>query len=129
MATRINTATRNLMVDSLNGTLAELKVYSGSQPATADTAASGTLLVTIDITNGFNTAANGAATLVATETGTAVASGTAGWARLQDAAGTYRVDGTVGLSGSGADFIISATSISNGGTINLTNATLTMPAG
>ena len=129
MTTRINTTVRNTMVDSLNGTFTVFKVYTGTQPSSADAPATGTLLVSIDIVNGFNTAANGAASLVATESGTSVAAGTAGWARLQDAGGTCRVDGTVGIAGSGADFIISGTSITNGVTLELTNATLTMPAG
>jgi hypothetical protein len=91
-----------------------LRVYSGTQPATADVAATGTLLVTFyadGVSTGltFATPANGAMTKTLTETwtGTAVATGTAGWFRFSDAADdpttisatAKRLDGDIGLTG------------------------------
>lgn len=127
MAIRFNTETRNMIVDAITAIMgsATLRIYSGSQPATAGTAATGTLLVEIPL-QGFNAAATGVATLY---TGTpiqgiAVATGTAGWARLTD--GTHNIDGTVGTSGT--DFLINTVSVVNGGTVTLTNCTITQPA-
>ena len=127
MTIRFNTDTRNLIVDSLTSNLgyATLRVYSGSQPANAGSAPTGTLLVEIQL-QGFNASANGSAGL-ATGTqaqGTASATGTAGWARLTD--GTRNIDGSVGTTGT--DFIINTTSIVSGGNVTLTNCTITQPA-
>ena len=82
MTIRFNTAMRDAMVTALTNAIGgyTLSIYTGSQPATANDAATGTKLVDITI-NGFNTPANGSATLNTStpNTGTAVATGTAGW--------------------------------------------------
>jgi hypothetical protein len=101
-----------------------LDVYTGVQPFSADTAPIGTKLVTYSknglytaATDGFSfgTAAAGviARTNSETVTGTASATGAAGWARLRaytDAGTTnttdIRHDFSCGLPGSGADFIM-----------------------
>lgn len=127
MTIRFNTATRNVMADALAGILgaATLNVYTGSQPASANNAPTGTLLISFDVASvGYNTASNGSATMADSVQATAVASGTAGWARFSD--GICVVDGTVGTSGT--DFIISTTSITNGGVVTLNTATVTQPA-
>jgi hypothetical protein len=130
MTIKINTALQNSMAENLaialGNTTAELRIYTGSPPANANTAASGTLLVTIQITNDWAAAASGVKALVASESAIAGNTGTAGWARLRDAADTIRIDGSVGTSGT--DFIIDNTAISNLGTVTLTAATLTQPA-
>lgn len=129
MTIRFNTAMRDAMVTALTGAIGgqTLSIYTGSQPAAANDAATGTKLVDITI-NGFNTPpANGSATLDTTtpNTGTAVATGTAGWGRIVGGAGE-RIDGTVGTSGT--DFTINSTSITNGATVTLTAMTVTQPA-
>ena len=129
MTIRFNTAMRDAMVTTLTGAIGNstLSIYTGSQPATADGAATGTKLVDITI-NGFNTPpATGSATLNTStpNTGTAVATGTAGWGRIVGGAGE-RIDGTVGTSGT--DFTINSTSITNGATVTLTAMTVTQPA-
>jgi len=128
MTIRFNTAMRNAMVTALTGAIGgyKLSIYTGSQPATANDAATGTKLVDITI-NGFNAPATGSATLDTTtpNTGTAVATGTAGWGRIVGAGGE-RIDGTVGTSGT--DFTINSTSITNGATVTLTAMTVTQPA-
>lgn len=132
MAIKLNTAVRNTIVDTLVSTIAggnaELRLYTGSVPASADTAPTGTLLVTIDITiaGNWNAAAAGSATLAAASTGVAVATGTAGYGSLQDTGGSFRVYGTVGTTGT--DFIISATAITNGATITCSQCTISQPA-
>ena len=128
MTIRFNTAMRDAMVTALTGAIGgqTLSIYTGSQPTTANDAATGTKLVDITI-NGFNTPASGSATLNTStpNTGTAVATGTAGWGRIVGGAGE-RIDGTVGTSGT--DFTINSTSITNGATVTLTAMTVTQPA-
>ncbi len=127
MTIRLNTAMRNAIADSITSLMGytTLKIYTGTQPATGDTAASGTLLVEITL-QGFNAAASGQATLYTGNPvqGTALASGTAGWARLTD--GMKNFDGSVGTSGT--DFIINTTAITLGGTVTLTGCTINQPA-
>jgi hypothetical protein len=128
MTIRFNTAMRNAMVNALTGAISgsTLSIYTGSQPATANDAATGTKLVDITI-NGFNAPADGSATLDTStpNNGIAVATGTAGWGRIVGLTGE-RIDGTVGTSG--ADFTINSTSITNGATVTLTAMTVTQPA-
>jgi len=100
-------------------------VRTGTQPATADTAPTGTLLVQMDSVY-FGAPTNGVKSVTPAVPGTAVATGTAGWGRYSD--GSSAFDGTVGLAGSGADFIISATSIVVNGIVTLNTMTVTMPA-
>ena len=128
MTIRFNTAMRDVMVTALTNAISAytLSIYTGSQPATANDAATGTKLVDITI-NGFNAPVSGSATLNTStpNTGTAVATGTAGWGRIVGGAGE-RIDGTVGTSGT--DFTINSTSITNGATVTLTAMTVTQPA-
>ena len=128
MTIRFNTAMRDVMVTALTNAIGgyTLSIYTGSQPAAANDAATGTKLVDIMI-NGFNAPVNGSATLNTStpNTGTAVATGTAGWGRIVGSAGE-RIDGTVGTSGT--DFTINSTSITNGATVTLTAMTVTQPA-
>ena len=127
MTIRFNTATRNFLADTLGTAmgLATLSIYTGSQPATANDAASGTKLVAIEITS-FNAASSGTATLNTSSpnVGTAVATGTAGWGRITHSSGV--IDGTVGTSGT--DFTINSTSITSGSAVTLTAMTIVQPA-
>lgn len=87
------------------GNAALLRIYSGSQPADADTAASGTLLAELTCGTPFAPAASseGVLTLGAiTQDPLANAAGTAGWFRVVKADGTTCVcDGTVTVTGGG----------------------------
>lgn len=136
MATRISTEMRdaacNAIVDLLDaGATPTLKVYTGSQPASAEDAATGTLLATfsLDGTAAFGAAATGVATLDVTPaiSTTGAAAGTAGWFRAADSTDTNRIDGSVG-QGSG-DLSLDNTVIAVGQTVNLVSWTVTMPAG
>ena len=115
-----------------------IDIYSGTQPTNPDAAATGTLLVTVSLGGAgtgmhFETAATaGVLPKKASETwsGTAVATGTAGWFRIRATtdAGTgasttaSRVDGAIATSGaemtlgsltltSGAPFVMSSGSV------------------
>lgn len=155
MAIRLSTGARNAMVDStgLRAALADgtMKIFSGSQPTTADNAEQGTLLLQVtedagsftpgSATNGleFDAAADGAIEKAAAEIwrGLAVAEGTAGWFRFQanalDAGGAsttlVRIDGTVGKSGSGADAILSDVTFVVAQSVTCDQCTFTQPAG
>ena len=124
-----------------------LRVYSGSQPATADAAATGTCLVEITVASGawvagaeangleFDDESAGTLTKCADETWSGVAdnTGTAGWFRLYanptDAAllSTVlpRIDGSVGTSG--ANLNMSSTSIVALATYTIDTFTFTLP--
>jgi hypothetical protein len=131
MATRIPNASRNAAVDAVTA-LADggtIEVRTGSQPATASDTATGTLLVTFTLAaTAYGAGASGVATLAGTPiSGTATATGTAGWFRVKGSGGSTVLDGAVGTSG--AELNLSTTSITSGGTVQITSGTLTMPAG
>lgn len=135
MAIRIVSAVRSSMMNVIESALdagvgaATLEVYTGSQPANADTAASGTLLVTLTLNDPAGTQSGGVITIDVDPaiSATAVATGTAGWARMKDSAGVTVLDGSVGTSS--ADFIIDSTAITSGQTVALVaTSTLTLPA-
>jgi len=104
-----------------------IKVYDGTQPATPDTAVSGqTLLVTLTCSDpAVGAASNGVASFNAITAGTAVATGTASWARIEDSDGNVVADATVGTSG--ADINLDTTSIVSGGEVGVTSLTYTAP--
>lgn len=137
MATRLPTAARNSACDAVVDLLdagsgaATLKIYSGSQPASANDAASGTLLTTVTLADpAFGAASTGVATLAGTPlSGTGVAAGTAGWARLADSTGATVLDGSVTATGGGGQVELATTTISVGVTVQITSGTVTMPAG
>ena len=123
-----------------------IDIYSGTQPATADAAITGTLLGTVTLGSGtFNpgVAANGL-TFAAASGGSAnksgvwsfngVAAGTAGWFRLRgNAADTGvlsttlpRLDGSIATSG--ADLNLSNLAIAIGAPNTIDSFTFTIPA-
>lgn len=135
MATRVTDAVQNAAADAVVDLLdagagaGTLKIYSGTQPADADDAASGTLLVTLTFSDpAFGAAAAGVATANAITDGTAVATGTAGWFRCEDSAGTTVFDGDVTATGGGGDLELDNTSIATDQTVSITSLTYTHPA-
>lgn len=125
-----------------------LKLYSGSQPATADTATSGTLLVTLTVSSGAFVAGAFANGLEFENdptdgeieknsevwSGVGLANGTAGWFRfyanptdagLSDTT-VSRIDGSIGTSG--ADMVLASTAIVTGRTYTIDTFKLTFTA-
>ena len=136
MATRIPADVRNAacnaVVDLLDAGVGAgyVEIRSGTQPATAGTAASGTLLATVTLAaTAFGAASSGVATAAAIATVTGAATGTAGWFRAYDGGGTTVIDGAAGVSGSGAEMILSSTAITTGGDVTIDSWTVTMPSG
>lgn len=94
---RVSTAARNAWVELLNtliGTGGKLKLYTGSIPATPETSATGTLLVTMNLANTpLTTPASSGSILFATiASAVAVASGTVGYLRIEKSDGTGVLD-------------------------------------
>lgn len=120
-------AALDALVDSLDGGApGTIKVYTGSRPASPDDAATGTLLATFTLSNpAFGAAASKSATLNSVASVTAAATGTAGYFRAANSAGTAKFDGTVGTSG--AELNLNTTSITSGGTVAITSGTVTIP--
>lgn len=123
-----------------------MMIYSGSQPATADTAYAGTELIKITVSSGafvagtetngleFTTSADGEIEKSAEVwSGVGLTAGTAGWFRFYanatDAGGLStalpRIDGSVGTSG--ADLNMSSTTIALGATYTIDSFKFTMP--
>ncbi|MEV4287369.1 hypothetical protein AB0K40_17835 [Nonomuraea bangladeshensis] len=135
MATRIPTAVRNAACDAVvdrvdtgSGTAqGRLRIYSGSQPATANDAPSGTMLAEVSLANpAFSASSAGQATLLGTPlSATGAAAGTAGWFRIVDRDGGTVMDGSAGTSGT--QLILNTTTISIGATVQITAGTITMP--
>jgi hypothetical protein len=101
-----------------------IRIYSGSQPANANTAiTSQTLLVPLVISGSFGTDSNGTITLSTVTNGTAVATGTASFFRIVKSDGTTVVmDGSVGTSAS--DMNLNNTSIASGQTVSISAGTI-----
>lgn len=123
-----------------------IEVYTGSQPASADAAVTGTLLGTITLNSGaftpgtstngltFASAASGAVAKSGVWSMTAIAAGTAGWFRLKgngvDAGGVSttlpRLDGSCAVSG--GDLNLSNIALVIGTPVTVDSFTFTIPA-
>jgi len=125
----VRNAKADAAVDLLDvGGAGTIKIYSGSQPATPATAASGTLLATVTLPSpAFGSASAVGATLNDPASVNASASGTAGWARFADGAGTTRFDGDVTATGGGGVVTLSSTSLTSGAPVDITGGTWTEP--
>lgn len=132
---RIATAVRNDMLQALLDRLdlgagpGTLKLYSGTQPATANTALSGnTLLATLTFSDPSAPAPSGGVITfdVITEDSSADASANATFGRIQDSDGNPVFDGDVGTSG--AMIVLNTVAIVAGGPVRINSFTITLPA-
>lgn len=135
MTMRIKESVRNSMLNQIKAAVdagagaGTIELRTGAQPANADASATGTLLATFTLTDpSFDNASAGSLALDADPdlTTTAVATGTAGWARVKDSDGNTVFDGAVATSGQ--EFTITSTSITNGQTVTLTVGAVNMAA-
>lgn len=127
-------AASNAVVDLLDsggsGNPGKLLIYSGSRPATPNTAIGGgnTLLATLTFsfpafgaagTAGGNS--TGVAAASAITSGTAAASGTAAWFRITDNAGVVIMDGLIKETGEVGDaaMVMDETAVIVGGTVSI----------
>jgi len=130
MAIQYSLTHRTNAMSTLNtdiGSSAVIKIFTGSAPANCGTADTGTVLVTFaGNAGGFGTAAAQVLTASAVASATAANTGTAGYFRIYPSAATTTnavVQGTCGTSG--ADMILTNTSINSGQTCNFTSLTVT----
>ena len=129
---RLSTTARNALANAIKTAIdagsagGTIKIYSGSQPATPQDTATGTLLATLTFGKpSFGAAATGVITANAIAQVNAVATNTAGWARIADSDGNAIMDVDVGTSG--ATINLNTTSIVSGGPVAITSATVTVP--
>ncbi len=108
------------------GSSAVIEIRSGSKPATPETTASGTLLVSITISGSF-TSSGGVLTAADPAAVAPTASGTAGYFRVKTSGGTAVLDGTVTATGGGGDMQLGSTTISTGVNVDLGVPTITVP--
>ena len=131
MATRFNNAIRSILADAATAEFAggKIDIYTDTQPASANDAATGTLLVTVDLpTPAFGDAVDGVASKLGSWFGVAEATGTAGWFRMRNAGDTLRKDGEVTATAGGGEIEIDTTSIVENGVVVINTATYTQPA-
>ncbi len=103
---------------------ATINIYSGTQPVNANTALSGnTLLATLTFaTPAFGAPSAGLLTAYAITAGTAVATGTATFARFIESGGAVTIC-DVAISTTGAGINLNTTSIVSGGLVSVTSYT------
>jgi len=130
MTIKIGVTTQNnqtdAFVDQYDG--GNLKIYTGSQPATADTSPSGTLLVTVTLpTPAFGSSSSGTAAKSGTWSASASGTGTAGWFRLQTSGNTKPLDGSVTVTGGGGNVTLDNVSITTLQVVTITAFNVTQP--
>lgn len=128
MAMQYSTAVRNAQLDALEALFltGKLRIYSGAAPANPSDAATGTLLADITLPADPMAAASGGSKAKSGTwaTSSASASGTAGYFRVLDSAGTVtHIQGTVGTSS--ADLIVDSVTFTAGQAFTVTSFTLT----
>jgi hypothetical protein len=130
MAFQFSVAARNAALDAIEtaiGTSAILQIRSGTVPANAAAADSGTLLAEMTLPSDWlAAAASGSKALSGTWSDPAAnAAGTAGHFRIKDSGGTTtHIQGSVTATGGGGDMTIDNTSIAVGQVISVTSFTL-----
>jgi hypothetical protein len=127
-ALHLSTAAANAAADAVTALLdgGTLKIYAGTQPATANTAISTqTLLATCTFANpAFGAASGGIATANSiTADSDCAASGTATWFRALTSGGAAVLDGSCGASD--ADCLLSSTTIVQHSSVTITAMTIT----
>lgn len=101
-----------------------LRIYSGTQPATGDTAIGAQVLLAelrFGTPAAGSTPSSGLITMNSITAGTAAATGTAAWFRALKSDGTTPVlDGTADVAGNSPNLTLSTTSIVSGATVSVT---------
>lgn len=137
MPTRITDAAQNAAVNAVTvltdaaAAAGTLKIYTGTQPADADDAPTGTLLATFTLSDpAFAAAVAGSAALDVTPpvTTTGAAAGTAGYFLIEDSNGLNILMGNITATGGGGDITLDNTSIAVDQTVNLTSLSVAIAA-
>jgi len=131
MAFQLSVAARNATLAAIEtevGLNPILTISTGSKPADAATANTGTVLATMVLPSDWlGTATNGSIALSGTwQDLSADDSGTAGYFRLHNNAGTEcHMQGSISATGAGGDMQLDNTNIATGQQINITTFTIT----
>lgn len=130
MALGYSVALRNAQLNQITSTVGSaglLRIYQGTKPAIGGSDASSTLLSQNTCGSPFAAAASSGVLTLGTITNTsAVATGTAQWARFQTSGGTQVIDMTVSTQAAGTgDLQLNDTSIVSGGTVAVSAGTIT----
>lgn len=134
MATKLTTAAASALADAFSALVdagagaGTLIIYSGTEPATANTALSGnTVLATLIFSDpAFPAASSGVATANAITADTSAdATGTATFFRIQDSNSVVRAQGTVGTSGQQLN--LNSVAITTGVQVSISSLTFTVP--
>jgi len=131
MALTLSAAAVSAMADALGALLngGKVRLYSGTRPATADTAVTTQILLAAPTFANPAFAAAVAGVITANpvvDESDVPATGTAIWFRAVTSGGASVCDGTVGMSA--ADCILSSTSIVQHGVVTVTSCVLTIPS-
>lgn len=101
------------------GTSAQIDLYTGAAPATADVAPTGTLVASFfgSATNWFNVGSSGSSVIITNPTVIANGTGTASYFRLYKTVGgiMFTIQGSVGTTGT--DMVVNTTAITSGVTV------------
>jgi len=128
---QLGISARNARLDAIEtavGASPLLKIMTGAMPADCATATSGTVLVTMTLPSDWMSAASAGskAKLGTWQDTSADATGTAGYFRIFDNAGSVcHIQGTVTLTAGGGDMTLDNTSIATGQSVTIATFTLT----
>lgn len=117
MALQLSVAARNARLEAIEttiGTAAKLRILTGAPPTDCSTAQTGTLLCEMALPADYLDNASGGSKLKSAGAwaGTGAATGTAGYFRIVDSAGTVcHLQGTITIAGGGGDMTLDNTSI------------------
>lgn len=114
---------------TVGGTPGTLRIYAGAVPPDLATAPTGALLAAAQMGPGgavnpftaTNTTTLVSAGFALPWTGTIVATGTAAYFRVYDGAGAAVLQGSVGISGSGAELILTSLTFTAGGAFTVSS--------
>jgi hypothetical protein len=123
------TASANALLALIDvGTQGKINIRTGAMPATADTAASGTILCTLLFPDpAFPTAVNGVGTANVIAQVASIASGVAGHFEVTDSSNVVIFRGDVTASGGGGSMELVTTTITSPQPVQITSFTYTQP--
>ena len=131
---RLSTSAKNASADAVADLMdgsgsAMIKVYTGSQPSSANDTATGTLLATITLqTVAMGASSSGIASANGLPLSAAIGnSGTAGWFRVLRGNGDKVFDGDITALGDGGVMELDNIELIAGGTITIQTFNLTQP--
>lgn len=136
MSVTLSVAARNAAINAIAALIdggpgqGKIEFRTGAPPATPADADSGSLLATLLLSDPSFGAASGGSAAAGTVTAdlSVDTSGTAGHFRIKDSTGTVVLQGTVGLTSSGADIEFDVVAWAEGGVVAITSLSMPMPA-